>query len=75
MDRILDRDLNEEELLNGSITMELNPDIHEPPALLLLNPDVKNPAEDLQNSGFVSFVCYHGGHLCKYEINPKIGSH
>jgi hypothetical protein len=70
MDRILDRDLNEEDLLSRSTTMELNPDLHDPPALLLLNPDLKNPVEDSNNkSGVVSFVCYHGGHLCKYEIN------
>ena len=70
MDRILDKDLNEDDLLNGSTTMELNPDLHDPPALLLLNPDLKNQVEDSNKSGSVSFVCYHGGHLCKYEITP-----
>jgi hypothetical protein len=71
MTRILDRNLSQEDLLNGSKTMNLNPDLPEPPALLLLNQDSKisenNPNP---NSEAISFVSYHGGHLCKYEISP-----
>ena len=71
MNQILDRGVSQEDLLNGSKTMNLNPDLPEAPALLLLNQESriseKNPN---QNSGGISFVSYHGGHLCKFEISP-----
>jgi len=51
--------------------MNLNPDLPEPPALLLLNQDSRTSENNPNpNSGAISFVSYHGGHLCKYEISP-----
>jgi hypothetical protein len=49
LDRILDRDLSQEDLLDRSSTFDLNPDLPDPPALLLLNPSPPdNPSDPVR---------------------------
>ena len=96
LDRILDREISQADLLNGSISLDLSPDLLDSPSIMLLSspkltsaqtnpaPDgnpvdedepVNPPDPDVQGIrekrplDSVAFVCYHGEHLCKYEIS------
>ena len=63
--QILDQNLSQNDLLTGSKSMDLDSDLPEPPALLLLSQNARN--EECKQK--VSFVCYHGGHLCRYDMD------